>query len=170
MAVTGPRDDFLGNNDHFMAAAVLAGKRSRDPSTQVGACIEKDGKLVSIGYNDMPVDNKRFPWGKKPGTTEHKYLYVCHAELNAIMNAERADVKGGTMYVTLFPCNECAKLIIKAGLKEVVYLCDKYKSQVEFQASRISLDTADVPHRRFLPERTPTIITLEIGYNEEISQ
>jgi dCMP deaminase len=117
--------------------------RSKDPSTQVGACIVDDQhKVVSIGYNGMPrgIDEEQIPWGHGEGL-DSKYLYVCHAEFNAILNTrDGAHLNGCTLYVTLFPCNECAKAIIQVGIKEVVYLSDKYSRWHIFQASRRSFD------------------------------
>lgn len=116
------RKDYLSWEEYFMGLALLSAERSKDPKTQVGACIiDNDNKIVSVGYNGAPLGfNDEFvPWD-----TEKKHLYVCHAELNAILNA-RKSVAGCKLYVTLFPCNECAKLIIQAGIKEVIYLNDK---------------------------------------------
>uniref|UniRef100_A0A3P9BF45 Deoxycytidylate deaminase n=1 Tax=Maylandia zebra TaxID=106582 RepID=A0A3P9BF45_9CICH len=126
--------DFLVDTDYFMAVAVLSAQRSKDPNTQVGAClVNQDNKIVGTGHNCMPNDCEgKLPWNREGAKLDTKYIYVCHAELNAIVNASaNADVKGCTMYVTLFPCNECTKLIIQAGLKEVVYLCDKYHKTPE---------------------------------------
>uniref|UniRef100_A0A3P9DTI7 Deoxycytidylate deaminase n=1 Tax=Maylandia zebra TaxID=106582 RepID=A0A3P9DTI7_9CICH len=132
------RTDFLVDTDYFMAVAVLSAQRSKDPNTQVGAClVNQDNKIVGTGHNCMPNDCEgKLPWNREGAKLDTKYIYVCHAELNAIVNASaNADVKGCTMYVTLFPCNECAKLIIQAGLKEVVYLCDKYHSPQKIETT-----------------------------------
>ncbi|XP_035761786.1 deoxycytidylate deaminase-like [Neolamprologus brichardi] len=111
------RKDFLIDADYFMAVAVLSAKRSADPNTQVGAClVNQDKKIVGTGHNCMPNGCKdKLPWNREGDELDTKYMYVCHAELNALMNASNVDVKGCTMYVTLFPCNECTKLIIQAG-------------------------------------------------------
>ncbi|XP_056228021.1 deoxycytidylate deaminase-like [Seriola aureovittata] len=162
---TRARENYLGPEDYFMAAAVLSAKRSKDPSTQVGACIvNQENKIVGIGYNGMPnrCDGK-LPWARNDGNKldpESKYPYVCHAELNAIMNKNSADVKGCTMYVTLFPCNECAKLIIQAGIKEVVYLSDKYHDTPDVKASKKMLSLAGVQTREFTPKESEIVIPL----------
>nr|XP_015201469.1 PREDICTED: deoxycytidylate deaminase [Lepisosteus oculatus] len=113
------RDDYLEWPEYFMAVAFLSAQRSKDPSSQVGACIvSPENKIVGIGYNGMPngCNDDLLPWNRTAANRlDTKYPYVCHAELNAIMNKNSADVKGCTMYVALFPCNECAKLIIQAG-------------------------------------------------------
>ena len=125
--------------EYFMGIALLSAKRSKDPSTQVGACIvDEDNKVVSIGYNGMPrgLDESQLTWDK--GEDLHnKYLYVCHAEFNAILNIRNgSSLKGCTVYVTLFPCNECAKAIIQTGIKRIVYLSDKYGDSVSTRASK----------------------------------
>ncbi|MCQ2741876.1 MAG: dCMP deaminase family protein [Bacilli bacterium] len=146
------RKDTLNWEEYFMGIAVLSAKKSKDPSTQVGSCIVDEGhRVVSIGYNGMPrgVDDNNIPWGHGLGL-ESKYLYVCHAEFNAILNTRNgAALSGCTLYVTLFPCNECAKAIIQVGIKEVVYLDDKYHDNVGEQASRRILDMAGVKYRRY---------------------
>ncbi|KAM9363193.1 deoxycytidylate deaminase-like [Symphorus nematophorus] len=156
------REDYLDQSVYFMAVALLAAQRSRDPSSQVGACIvNQENKIVGIGYNCMPngCDDDQLPWARSADNRlDTKYPYVCHAELNAIMNKNSADVKGCTMYVTLFPCNECAKLIIQAGIKEVVYLSDKYHDTPEVSASRRLLDMAGVQYRQFKPKKPELVI------------
>ncbi len=146
------RDDYLNWDEYFMGIAILSAMRSKDPSTQVGACIvDSDRKVVSIGYNGMPrgVDDERIPWGHGEGL-ESKYLYVCHAEFNAILNARGgSNLKGCTLYVTLFPCNECAKAIIQTGIKELVYLSDKYSEGTIYQASRRLFQMAGVNVREY---------------------
>ncbi|XP_019204516.1 deoxycytidylate deaminase isoform X2 [Oreochromis niloticus] len=147
------RTDLLIDADYFMAVAVLSAKRSKDPNTQVGAClVDQDNKIIGTGHNCMPNGGDgKLPWNRDGDKLDTKYMYVCHAELNAIVNASaKADVKGCTMYVTLFPCNECTKLIIQAGLKEVVYLCDKYYDTPETIASKRMLDMAGIPYRCFV--------------------
>ncbi|XP_043969415.1 deoxycytidylate deaminase-like [Gambusia affinis] len=161
-SATQKRDDCLDLEDYFMAVAFLSAQRSKDPSTQVGACIvNQENKIVGIGYNGMPngCDNDKLPWSRSADDRlDTKYPYVCHAELNAIMNKNSADVKGCTMYVALFPCNECAKLIIQAGLKEVVYFSDKYHDTPETVASRRLLSMAGVQYRKFKPKRSKIVI------------
>ena len=139
-------------DEYFMGMAKLSALRSKDPNTKVGACIvDKDHKVVSNGYNGMPrgVDETKVSWNKGEGL-DSKYLYVCHAEFNAILNTRNGSaLEGCTLYVTLFPCNECAKAIIQTGIKEVVYQSDKYKDQTSFQASRLLLVLAGVKIREY---------------------
>ena len=145
-------------DEYFMGIAVLSSLRSKDPNTKVGACIvDKDHKVVSIGYNGMPrgVDDDKVSWNRGEGL-DSKYLYVCHAEFNAILNTRNgAALEGCTLYVTLFPCNECAKAIIQTGIKEVVFFDNKYKDTTGTQASLKMLELAGVKIRQFdarLPE------------------
>ena len=115
-------------DEYFMGIAHLSSKRSKDPNTQVGACVvDQDNKIVTVGYNGMPrgVKDSEVPWAREGGFKETKYAYVVHAELNAILNTPRS-LKGCTLYVSLFPCNECAKAIIQSGIKKIVYESDKY--------------------------------------------
>ncbi len=146
------REDYLTWDEYFMGIAQLSALRSKDPSTQVGACIvDGDHKVVSIGYNGMPrgVDDEVVPWGHGEGL-ESKYLYVCHAEFNAILNTRNGDsLKGCTLYVTLFPCNECAKAIIQTGIKEIVYLEGKREGETIFEASERLLTMAGVKLRKY---------------------
>ncbi|CAK6962830.1 deoxycytidylate deaminase-like [Scomber scombrus] len=155
------REGCLDCSDYFMAVAVLTSKMSEDPNTQVGACIvNQDNKVVSTGHNQMPKGGKdKLPWEqKKEDEHDTKYPYVCHAELNAIMNKNSADVKGCTIYVTLFPCNECAKLIIQGGIKAVVYLSDRYKDRYSTKVSKKMLDLAGIPYEQFYPKGAPEIV------------
>ena len=147
-------------DEYFMGIAVLSSLRSKDPNTKVGACIvDKEHKVVSIGYNGMPrgVDESKVSWNRGEGL-DSKYLYVCHAEFNAILNTRNgAALEGCTLYVTLFPCNECAKAIIQTGIKEVVFFDNKYKDTTGVQASLKMLELAGVKIRQFdarLPEIT----------------
>ncbi|CAL8087836.1 unnamed protein product [Orchesella dallaii] len=145
------RVDFLNWSDYFMGVALLSAMRSKDPITQVGACIvTEENKIVGIGYNGMPsgCDDDEFPWGKESEfKTENKYMYVCHAEMNAILNKIVGQLNGCRMYVALFPCNECAKLIIQSGIKDVIYLSNKNWNQDSCIASRRMLDAAGVTYR-----------------------
>ncbi|OPZ35609.1 MAG: tRNA-specific adenosine deaminase [Tenericutes bacterium ADurb.BinA155] len=147
------RTDNLKWDEYFMGIAVLSALRSKDPSTQVGACIvDQNHKVVSIGYNGMPrgVDDEKISWDKGDGL-DSKYLYVCHAEFNAILNTrDGSALNGCILYVTLFPCNECAKAIIQVGIKEIVFLDDKYHDHLESQASRRILDMAGVSYRKYV--------------------
>ena len=136
---------------YFMGVALLSSKRSKDPATQVGACIvNEDKKIIGIGYNGFPtgISDDDFPWGKTdPNPLNNKYPYVVHAEPNAILNST-SNLKGATLYVTLFPCNECTKLIIQSGIKHVVYGCDKYHNEDSYEASRRMFDSAGVTYEK----------------------
>ena len=146
------RKDYISWDEYFMGVALLSARRSKDPSTQVGACVaSRDNKVVTMGYNGMPIglSDDIMPWGRS-GETEldSKYLYVCHAEFNAILNSN-APVKDCTLYATLFPCNECAKAIIQSGIREVVYLDDKYSEMTMYKASKRMLMMAGVILRKY---------------------
>lgn len=133
-------------DEYFMGLAHLSAMRSKDPNTQVGACIiGEDNKVVSIGYNGFPrgISDKKFPWSREGGVLDTKYAYVVHAELNAILNSNRS-LDGCTLYVSLFPCNECAKAIIQSGIKKIIYESDKYADLDNFKASRRMLEEAGV--------------------------
>ena len=151
------REDYLSWDEFFMGVSKLASCRSKDPNTQVGACIVgEDNRILSIGYNGTPngfSDNK-FPWNRDGSTIETKYAYVCHAELNAILNyrGSRKDLVGSKIYVDLFPCNECAKAIIQSGIKEVIYLSDKYKDTDGNLSSKFMFDTCSVKYRQLKKE------------------
>lgn len=151
------REDYLAWGEYFMAVAILSALRSKDPSTQVGACIVNgDNKIVSIGYNGMPrgCNDDLLPWGKgSSDPLKNKYMYVCHAEVNAILNKSCADVAGCTIYVALFPCNECAKIVIQSGIREVVYLSDKYKDKPETIASKKMFDLSGISYRPYTQSR-----------------
>ena len=133
-------------NDYFMGLAHLSALRSKDPNTQVGACIvDKENRVVSIGYNGMPrgCDDKKYPWDREGGFLDTKYAFVVHAELNAILNSPRS-VDGCSIYVSLFPCNECAKAIIQSGIKKIIYESDKYDGTEGNIASKKMLIDAGV--------------------------
>lgn len=139
-------------DEYFMSMAILSSQRSKDPHTKVGACIvDADHKIVSNGYNGMPChcDEEKLSWNRGKGL-DSKYLYVCHAEFNAILNTRDGQaLKGCTLYVTLFPCNECTKAIIQSGIKEVVYAENKYKDTTETKASALMLKLAGVKTRQY---------------------
>ena len=140
------REQVLSWDDYFMGLAHLSALRSKDPSTQVGACIvDENRKVVSIGYNGLPIgcSDDEFPWGREGGMLESKYAFVVHAELNAILNSTRS-LHGCTLYVSLFPCNECAKAIIQSGIRKVIYECDKYANEDNVKASKKMLKAAGV--------------------------
>ena len=144
-------ENYISWDEYFMGIAVLSSKRSKDPHTNVGACIvNPKKKIVGIGYNGFPYgcDDKEYPWGNdKNDFLNCKYPYVVHAEPNAILNAT-CSLDDCTLYVTLFPCNECAKLIILCGIKEIVYMCDKYDGTLENQASKRMLKSANIKLRK----------------------
>ena len=143
------RTDYISWDEYFMGVAKLAARRSKDPNTQVGACIvSPENIIVSTGYNGMPkgCSDDEFPWERTGEET--KYPYVVHAELNAILNANGRNLRNSRIYVALFPCNECAKAIIQSGVKEVVYLSDKYLGSKENIASKRMLDAAGVKYTR----------------------
>ena len=141
------RADYINWDEYFMGIAMLAARRSKDPNTQVGACIVSDDTIIiSTGYNGMPkgCSDDVFPWEREGAET--KDPYVVHAELNAILNASGRDLRGSRLYVALFPCNECAKAIIQSGVKEVLYLSDKYADTMGTLASKRMLDAAGVKY------------------------
>lgn len=157
------RQDYLSWDEYFMGIAMLSALRSKDPSTQVGACIvNSDKKILSMGYNGMPrcCSDDEFPWERSGNPLDSKYLYVCHAELNAILNYDSGNVRGCTVYTTLFPCNECAKAIIQSGIAEVVYSSDKYADTESTIASKRMFDTAGVKYRQY--ECSNKNITLDL--------
>lgn len=146
------RADYISWNEYFMGVATLASKRSKDPNTQVGACIvDKDNYIVSVGYNGMPLgcSDDEFPWERQGGMLDTKYAYVTHAELNAILNSKTANLEGSTVYVTLFPCNECTKALIQKRVGKIVYLDDKYHDTDTSEAARRMLDSAGVKYERY---------------------
>ena len=147
------RKDYLNWEEYFMGIAKLSSMRSKDPSTQVGACIvSDDNRILSIGYNGCPngFSDDMFPWDREGKPLETKYLYVCHAEMNAIVNyrGNRKELENAKIYVDLFPCNECAKLIIQAGIKEVIYLSDKHADTDEVIASKKLFNVCGVKYRQ----------------------
>lgn len=157
------RQDYLSWDEYFMGIALLSSMRSKDPSTQVGSCIvNSEKKILSMGYNGMPrcCSDDEFPWDRSGDPLNSKYLYVCHAELNAILNCYSGNVRGCTVYTTLFPCNECAKAIIQAGISEVVYMSDKYSDSDSVLASKRMFDTVGVKYREY--ELSQKKITLNL--------
>ena len=147
------RNDYISWDEYFMGIALLSAQRSKDPSTQVGACIVgKNNKIVGIGYNGFPIgcNDDDFSWDRKADNiNDTKYPYVVHAEANAILNSTK-DLHGAKLYVGLFPCNECAKLIIQSGIKEIIYLSDKYKDSDSVKASRKMFEKAGVKERQLI--------------------
>lgn len=144
------RLDYISWDEYFMGVAMLSAKRSKDPNTQVGcAIVNSDKKIIGIGYNGFPksISDDELPWEREGNFLDTKYPYVVHAEANAILNSTRS-LEGATLYVTLFPCNECAKLLVQSGIKEVVYLLDKHHDSDETVASRRILKLAGVKLRQ----------------------
>ena len=168
----GKRNDYLNWDEFFMGIAKLAAGRSKDPNTQVGACIvSDDNRILSIGYNGAPnnFNDDLFPWNREGKPTETKYLYVCHAEANAINNylGSRKDLRGARLYVDLFPCNECAKGIIQAGIKEVIYSSDKYDGTDENLVSKHLFDSCGVKYRK-MDEENEKVIRLSLKPDEKL--
>ena len=161
------RNDYLSWDEYFMSIAKLTAGRSKDPNTQVGACIvSKDNRVLSTGYNGAPnhYEDDIFPWDREGSPLETKYLFVCHAEANAIDNFRgyKKEFEGARIYVDLFPCNECAKKIIQNGIKEVIYLSDKYADTDSTIASKKLFDTCGVTYRKMETEKHKNLsITLE---------
>ncbi len=149
-----------------MGVALLSSMRSKDPNTQVGACIvNDDNRIVSVGYNGFPrgCSDEDFPWERSADRqNDTKYPFVCHAELNAILNSNGIGVKGSRIYVALFPCNECAKAIIQAGIKEIIYISDKYRNTENTLASKRMLAAAGVKLTEFKSKKR-----LEIDFEAE---
>lgn len=161
------RENYLTWDEYFMAIAKLSAMRSKDPSTQVGACIvDKNNRILSIGYNGAPngYNDDIFPWDREGNELETKYPYVVHAERNAILNyrGSRKDFEGAKIYVDLFPCNECAKEIIQAGISEVIYLSDKYANTNSVIASKRLFDACGVSYHELKDvKKKEVILTLK---------
>lgn len=158
------RIDYISWDEYFMGVALLSAQRSKDPSTQVGACIvNTQNKIVGAGYNGLPAgcDDDTFPWEKEGPFLKTKYPYVCHAELNAILNNIGIPLHGCRIYTALFPCNECAKAIIQAGISEVIYLSNKYAHTEAFEASRNLLQAAGINCRKVVTQRTSILLSFE---------
>lgn len=156
------RKNYISWDEYFMSIAKLSGMRSKDPNTQVGACIvSNDNRILSIGYNGAPngFNDEKFPWSREGENLNTKYPYVCHAELNAILNyrGSKQDLENAKIYVDLFPCNECAKIIIQSGIKEVIYLSDKYANSENNIASRRLLDECGVIYKKMEVEEIKEI-------------
>mgnify|MGYP001088420565 FL=1 len=160
----GKRQDYISWDEYFMGVAKLAAMRSKDPSTQVGACIvSPDNKILSMGYNGFPkgCSDDEFPWAREgENPLETKYVYSTHSELNAILNYSGGSLVGAKLYVSLFPCNECAKAIIQSGIKEVIYDCDKYADTPSVMASKRMMDAAGVRYYKY--NRTDREIIIKV--------
>ncbi len=161
--MVGKRTDYISWDEYFMGVAILSGMRSKDPNTQVGACIvSNDNKILSMGYNGFPIgcSDDEFPWDREGEPLDNKYLYSTHSELNAILNYRGGSLEGAKIYVSLFPCNECAKAIIQAGIKTIVYASDKYADTPSVMASKRMLDASGV--RYCLYKKTDREITIKV--------
>lgn len=162
--MTEKRKDYISWDEYFMGVAILSGHRSKDPNTQVGACIvSEDNKILSMGYNGFPTgcSDDEFPWnrdGEDP--YENKYFYSTHSELNAILNYRGGSLEGAKIYVTLFPCNECAKAIIQCGIRTIVYANDKYSDTPAVRASKRMLDAAGVRYYKYSPSGRQVLLEL----------
>lgn len=155
------RTDYLSWDEYFMGVVLLSAQRSKDPNTQVGACIVNSNKrIIGVGYNGFPMgcSDDELPWDREGEFLHTKYPYVCHAELNAVLNSIYADLSGCSMYVALFPCNECAKVIIQSGIKEVIYLSDKYAQTDSVRASKRMFDQSGVKYRQLEINRDSLVI------------
>ena len=160
------RENYISWDEYFMSVALLAAMRSKDPSTQVGACIvDGNNHILSTGYNGFPCgcSDDEFPWDRAGDFCNTKYPFVVHAELNAILNAHGKNLIGSKIYVSLFPCNECAKAIIQSGIKEIIYLSDKYAETDGTRASKRMLMSAGVNFTQLIPTHT----TLTVDFNVE---
>lgn len=159
----GKRENYISWDEYFMGIAQLSGMRSKDPHTQVGACIVSGShKILSMGYNGFPIgcSDDAFPWEREGDELSTKYPYVTHGEMNAILNYRGGSLEGTILYVSLFPCNECAKAIIQAGIKKIVYDSDKYALSPSTVASKRMLDAAGVEYVQY--RRTGRKIGLEV--------
>ncbi len=159
----GKRSDYITWDEYFMGVAKLSGQRSKDPNTQVGSCIvSANNKILSMGYNGLPIgcSDDEFPWAREGDELDTKYLFVTHSELNAILNYRGGSLDGSKLYVTLFPCNECAKAIIQAGIRTVVYETDKYSDSASVLASKRMFDAAGVRYYQY--QKTGRKIELEL--------
>lgn len=155
------RSDYISWDEYFMGIAILSANRSKDPNTQVGACIVNDrNKIMSVGYNGLPIgcDDDDFPWERTGEDFDTKYPYVCHAELNAILNNNGGSLAGCRIYVALFPCNECAKAIIQSGIREVIYISDKYADSTSVRASKRMFDASGVIYKKIKLDHKELVI------------
>lgn len=158
------REDYISWDEYFMGVALLSARRSKDPSTQVGACIVNEkNKIVGTGYNGLPIgcSDDDFPWDKKGNFLDTKYPFVCHAELNAILNNIGMDLRGCRIYTALFPCNECTKAIIQAGISEVVYLSDKYEGTDAAKAAKMMLTKSGIQYRKVVTNIPDLVLSFD---------
>ncbi len=163
--MTKKRPDYISWEEYFMAVAQLSAQRSKDPNSQVGTCIVHANKrIIGIGYNGFPTgcSDDQLPWSREGDFLDTKYPYVCHAEMNAITNtSNKPDLTGAVLYTSLFPCNECAKLIVQVGIKDVVYLADKYHDQDIFKAARRIFEMSGITFRQIVPKHKLLTIEME---------
>ncbi|XP_023298700.2 probable deoxycytidylate deaminase [Lucilia cuprina] len=171
--INSKRQDYLHWDDYFMATAVLSSQRSKDPVTQVGAVIvNEDNRIVAIGYNGFPksCEDDEFPWYKANDIKDivedfdpinDKKMFVVHAEANAILNKNCANLKNTRLYTTLFPCNECAKLIVQSGITKIYYMSDKYANKPIYRAARLMFSKAKIECQRYIPKKTKIVIDFE---------
>ena len=155
------RSGYISWDEYFMGVALLAANRSKDPNTQVGACIvDNDNRILSTGYNGFPqgCSDDDFPWNRDEKLGETKYQFVVHAELNAVLNARGKTLGGAKLYVGLFPCNECAKAIIQSGIREVIYLSNKYDGTPSVEASKRMLTSAGVKLTQLKPTKAQLVL------------
>ena len=161
------RNEYISWDEYFMGVSLLAAERSKDPNTQVGACIvDENNRIISTGYNGFPYgcSDDEYPWDRAGDTAGNtKYPYVVHAELNAILNASGKKLAGARIYVDLFPCNECAKAIIQSGIREVGYLSDKYAETEMTKISRRMLTSAGVKLTQLHPTRDSIVLNFKKG-------
>ncbi len=160
------RSDYIKWDEYFMGISLLSAKRSKDPNTQVGACIvDERNKIVGIGYNGFPIgcSDDILPWSRESkNINETKYPYVVHAEVNAVLNSTK-ELYGTRLYVALFPCNECAKVIIQSGIREVIYLSDKYEKTDSVIASKKMFSMAGVKYRQLSTKIKELSISYQIS-------
>lgn len=157
------RENYISWDEYFMGIALLSAMRSKDDNTQVGACIVNDeNKILSLGYNGMPIgcDDRQMPWRRNGAPLDTKYMYVCHAEFNAILNSPAPSLRGSKIYVTLFPCNECAKAIIQSGISEIIYMSDKYSGTDGNLAAKKMFDMVGITYRQYTPTGNDITISL----------
>lgn len=159
------RKDIVSLDSIFMSCARIMATRSKDPSTQVGACIVgTDNRMLTMGYNGTPKGWKdsEFPWGKNYADIAkefEKYGSVVHAEANAIANYKgmTGDLKDATIYVTLFPCSNCAKLLVQFGVKKVIYYSDMYKDTEDNRVAKRIFEYCGIEYQQFTPDEVKEI-------------
>ena len=159
------RNDYIRWDDYFMGISLLSAKRSKDPRTQVGACIvSPKNKIVGVGYNGLPIgcSDDEFPWHHDGNYLDTKYPYICHAEINALLNNIGKELDGCRIYTVLFPCNECTKAIIQSGITEVIYLSDKHADTDFVKAAKIMLKKSGIKIRKF----ESTLKNLSISFQD----